>query len=291
MRGCDKFCSFCVVPFTRGRERSRPLAGNVREDADLAARGFKEVTLLGQNVNSYRDGRYDFADLMLSVAAVDPAVRIRFTTSHPQDMSDRLIDAIASTDNICNYLHLPVQSGSDRILSLMNRTYTVRGYLDLVEKIRHRIPGVSLSTDVISGFPTETEEDHRKTVALMHAVGYDGAYTFKYSAREGTKAWAMADDVPEDVKGQRVNEIATLQHTISQTRNEGMVGTVERILVEGPSRKSDRDGTGRTDTNKVVVFPWNGERPGEYIDVIIDRVNSATLFGRRLTSSVKEGNE
>jgi len=290
MRGCDKFCSFCVVPFTRGRERSRPLAGIVREVADLAARGFKEVTLLGQNVNSYRDGRYDFADLMLSVAAVDPAVRIRFTTSHPQDMSDRLIDAIASTDNICNYLHLPVQSGSDRILDLMNRTYTVRGYLDLVEKIRQRIPGVSLSTDVISGFPTETEEDHRKTVGLMQAVGYDGAYTFKYSAREHTKAWEMTDDVPEEVKGQRVNEIATLQHAISQTRNESMVGIVERILVEGPSRKSDRDCTGRTDRNKVVVFPRNGERPGEYIDVIIDRVNSATLFGRRLTPSVKEGN-
>ena len=290
MRGCDKFCSFCVVPFTRGRERSRPLAGIVREVADLAARGFKEVTLLGQNVNSYRDGRYDFADLMLSVAAVDPAVRIRFTTSHPQDMSDRLIDAIASTDNICNYLHLPVQSGSDRILDLMNRTYTVRGYLDLVEKIRQRIPGVSLSTDVISGFPTETEEDHRKTVGLMQAVGYDGAYTFKYSAREHTKAWEMTDDVPEEVKGQRVNEIATLQHAISQTRNESMVGIVERVLVEGPSKKSDRDCTGRTDTNKVVVFPRNGERPGEYIDVIIDRVNSATLFGRRLTPSVKEGN-
>ena len=291
MRGCDKFCSFCVVPYTRGRERSRPLAGIVREVADLAARGFKEVTLLGQNVNSYRDGCYDFADLMLSVAAVDPAVRIRFTTSHPQDMSDRLIDAIASTDNICNYLHLPVQSGSDRILDLMNRTYTVRGYLDLVEKIRQRIPGVSLSTDVISGFPTETEEDHRKTVALMQVVGYDGAYTFKYSAREHTKAWEMADDVPEEVKGQRVNEIATLQHAVSQTRNEGMVGIVERILVEGPSKKSDRDGTGRTDTNKVVVFPRSGERPGEYIDVIIDRVNSATLFGRRLTPSVKERNE
>jgi tRNA-2-methylthio-N6-dimethylallyladenosine synthase len=290
MRGCDKFCSFCIVPFTRGRERSRPLAGVVREVADLAARGFKEVTLLGQNVNSYRDGRFDFGDLMLSVAAVDPSVRIRFTTSHPQDMSDRLIDTIASTDNICKYIHLPVQSGSDRILDLMNRTYTVRGYLELVEKIRRRIPGVSLSTDVISGFPTETEDDHRQTVELMQAVGYDGAYTFKYSAREQTKAWEMADDVPDDVKGQRVNEITTLQHVISQARNERMAGTVVRILVEGPSRKSDRDYTGRTDTNKVVVFPRSDERAGDYIDVIIDRVNSATLFGRRLTSSGKEGN-
>ncbi len=290
MRGCDKFCSFCVVPFTRGRERSRPLAGIVREVTDLAARGFREVTLLGQNVNSYRDGDFNFADLMQRVAAADPAVRIRFTTSHPQDMSDRLIDAIASTGNICKYIHLPVQSGSDRILDLMNRTYTVRGYLDLVEKIRRTIPGVSLSTDVISGFPTETEDDHRQTVDLMQSVGYDGAYTFKYSAREHTKAWEMADDVPDDVKGQRVNEITTLQHAISKERNGRVVGTVERILVEGPSKKSDRDYTGRTDTNKVVVFQHDGELPGDYIDVIIDRVNSATLFGRRLTASGKEGN-
>ena len=290
MRGCDKFCSFCVVPFTRGRERSRPLAGVVREVAELAARGFKEVTLLGQNVNSYRDGAIDFADLMLSVAAVDSGVRVRFTTSHPQDMSDRLIDAIASTANICKYIHLPVQSGSDRILDVMNRTYTVRSYLDLVEKIRRRIPGVTLSTDIISGFPTETDEEHRQTLALMQAVGYDGAYTFKYSAREHTKAWEMADDVPEDVKGQRVNDITTLQHAISQSRNERKAGTVERILVEGPSKKSDRDYSGRTDGNNVVVFPHAGETPGEYIDVIIDRVNSATLFGRRLTSSGKEGN-
>jgi tRNA-2-methylthio-N6-dimethylallyladenosine synthase len=289
MRGCDKFCSFCVVPFTRGRERSRPLAGVVREVANLAARGFREVTLLGQNVNSYRDVNSDFAGLMLSVAAVDPAMRIRFTTSHPQDMSDRLIDAIASTGNICKYIHLPVQSGSDRILEMMNRTYTVRGYLDLVERIRRRIPGVSLSTDVISGFPTETEDDHRQTVALMQEVGFDGAYTFKYSARENTRAWEMTDDVPDDVKGERVNAITTLQHAISLSRNERVAGTVERILVEGPSRKSDRDYTGRTDTNKVVVFPHGGEQPGEYLDVTIDRVNSATLFGHRLTPSGKEG--
>jgi tRNA-2-methylthio-N6-dimethylallyladenosine synthase len=289
MRGCDKFCSFCVVPFTRGRERSRPLAGVVREVAKLAGHGFREVTLLGQNVNSYRDGSYDFADLMMSAAAVDPAVRIRFTTSHPVDMSDRLIGAIASTGNICKYIHLPVQSGSDRILSLMNRTYTIGEYLRLVEKIRREIPGVSLSTDIISGFPTETEDDHRETAALMREVGYDGAYTFKYSAREHTKAWEMTDDVPDYVKGRRVSEITTLQDAISRERNERTRGKVERILVEGPSKKSDLEYTGRTDTNRVVVFPRNGENPGEYIDVIIDRVNSATLFGRRLTASGKEG--
>lgn len=290
MRGCDKFCSFCVVPFTRGRERSRPLTGVVREVADLVARGFREITLLGQNVNSYRDGEHDFADLMLSVAAVDPAVRIRFTTSHPQDMSDRLIDALASTENICKYVHLPVQSGSDRILELMNRTYTVREYRSLVAKIRERIPGVSLSTDIISGFPTETEDDHRQTVELMREIGYDGAYTFKYSAREHTRAWDMSDDVSDEVKGQRVNEIATLQHAISQARNGAMVGRVETILVEGPSKKSERDFTGRTDTNKVVVFPRDGEVAGDYVDVIIERVNSATLFGRRVTPSGKEEN-
>jgi tRNA-2-methylthio-N6-dimethylallyladenosine synthase len=216
-------------------------------------------------------------------------MRVRFTTSHPVDMSDRLIGAIASTGNICKYIHLPVQSGSDRILSLMNRTYTIGEYLRLVEKIRREIPGVSLSTDIISGFPTETEDDHRETAALMREVGYDGAYTFKYSAREHTKAWEMTDDVPDDVKGRRVSEITTLQHAISRERNERMRGNVERILVEGPSKKSDLEYTGRTDTNRVVVFPRNGENPGEYIDVIIDRVNSATLFGRRLTASGKEG--
>jgi len=282
MRGCDKFCTFCVVPFTRGRERSRPLAGIVNEVRLLAEQGYREVTLLGQNVNSYRDGEYDFADLMRSVASVDPFLRIRFTTSHPQDMSDKLIETIASTENICKYIHLPIQSGSDRILQLMDRTYTVGHYTRLVERIRSAIPGVSLSTDLIAGFPTETEEDHQKTLDILKEMRYDGAYTFKYSARENTKAWAMNDDVPEQVKGRRVYEIADLQHAISEELNTELLSTVERILVEGPSKKSAGDWAGRTDTNKTVVFPKNGEARGEYIDVRIERSNSATLFGKRV---------
>ncbi|HEX9007098.1 MAG TPA: tRNA (N6-isopentenyl adenosine(37)-C2)-methylthiotransferase MiaB [Bacteroidota bacterium] len=282
MRGCDKFCTFCVVPFTRGRERSRSLESLVREVRALAGRGFREVTLLGQNVNSYRDGTHDFADLITAVAAVDPAIRVRFTTSHPQDMSDRLIDAIASHGNICNYIHLPVQSGSDRILELMNRSYTVAQYRSLVERIRRRIPGVSLTTDLIAGFPTETEDDHRATLELVKEIRYDGAYTFKYSARERTKAFEMPETVSEEEKGRRVQELTLLQHEISLALNIGILGTTERILVEGPSRKSPGEYTGRTDTNKTVVFPHGGEKAGEYVEVQIERANSATLFGRRL---------
>lgn len=286
MRGCDKFCTFCVVPFTRGRERSRSLHSIVDEVRTLAARGFKEITLLGQNVNSYLDGTYDFADLMRSVAEVDGDIRIRFTTSHPQDMSDKLIETIAHHKNICKYVHLPVQSGSNRILELMNRTYTIEHYLGLVEKIRKTIPGVSLSTDLISGFPTESEAEHQMTMDLIREVQYDGAYTFKYSARENTKAWQMADDVSEEVKGRRVSEITTLQHEISLQRNQVMVGTTERILIDGPSRKSPAEFTGRTDTNKTAIFTRMDENVGEYIDVHIDRANSATLFSHRVDAPV-----
>ncbi len=282
MRGCDKFCTFCVVPFTRGRERSRSLQSVVHEVRELAARGFKEVTLLGQNVNSYRDGEYDFADLMQHVAAVDRSVRVRFTTSHPQDMSDKLIETIAANENMCKYIHLPVQSGSNRILELMNRTYTVEHYLALVERIRSAIPGVSLTTDIISGFPTETEEDHRMTMELLQQVRYDGAFTFKYSPREHTRAWEMRDDVPEEVKGERVFEISEMQRHITLELNRNMIGTVERILVEGRSKKSEEEWMGRTDTNKTVVFPRTNEMPGEYVDILIQRCNSATLFGDRV---------
>jgi tRNA-2-methylthio-N6-dimethylallyladenosine synthase len=207
MRGCDKFCTFCVVPFTRGRERSRPLDSIVKEVEMLSSQGYREVTLLGQNVNSYRDGNYDFADLLSAVARVDRNMRIRFTTSHPKDMSDKLIQTIAEHPNICNYIHLPVQSGSDRILELMNRTYDRKHYLELVRKIRETIPGVSLSTDIIAGFPTETEEDHKMTLSLLEEVRFDGAFMFKYSPREGTKAYAMGDDVPDEVKVRRLTEI------------------------------------------------------------------------------------
>jgi tRNA-2-methylthio-N6-dimethylallyladenosine synthase len=287
MRGCDKFCSFCVVPFTRGRERSRSLESIVREVHELASLGFREVTLLGQNVNSYTDGEEDFADLIRSVAMVDPSLRVRFTTSHPQDMSDRLIDAIAATPNVCNSIHLPVQSGSDRVLKLMNRTYTIDHYLRLVQKIRAAIPGVSLSTDFICGFPTETLAEYEETRQLIAEIRYDGAYTFKYSPRENTKAWEMVDDVPEEEKGRRVSELTELQHAIALDLNIQMIGRVERILVEGPSKKSGEEYTGRTDTNKMVVFPKRDLSPGQYVDVRIERANSATLFGAPVKNSAE----
>ena len=291
MRGCDKFCTFCVVPFTRGRERSRPLDNIVREVGDLSRRGFREITLLGQNVNSFRDGTRDFAELMRRIAEVDRSVRIRFTTSHPQDMSDRLIDAVAGEPNICKSVHLPVQSGSDRILGLMNRTYTVDHYLRLVDRIRSAIPGVALSTDVISGFPSESEAEHRMTLDLVRQVRFDGAFTFKYSPREQTKAWDMTDDVPEDEKGRRVWEITELQHAIALEQNRNLIGGTERILVEGPSRKSPHEFTGRSDTNRTVVFPHTDEQPGDLADVRITRANSATLFGVRVGDVIRTASQ
>ncbi len=281
MRGCDKFCTFCVVPFTRGRERSRSLKSVVRETEVLVARGFREVTLLGQNVNSYIDPDVsaDFADLLAAVADVDPTLRVRFTTSHPQDMSDKLIETIAGRANICKYIHLPVQSGSDRILSLMNRTYTVRHYLDRVRHIRNIMPDVSLSTDIIAGFPTETDLDHRQTLDLLKSVGYDGAFTFKYSPRENTKAWHMGDSVPEELKVERLNEIIDLQRGISFSRNQELLGKTVEVLLEGTSKKSAEDYSGRTDTNKMVVFPKTAHRVGEILHVAIERANAATLFG------------
>jgi tRNA-2-methylthio-N6-dimethylallyladenosine synthase len=281
MRGCDKFCSYCVVPFTRGRERSRSLASIVSEIEDLSRHGFKEVTLLGQNVNSYSDGAFDFADLLVAVADVNKIMRVRFMTSHPQDMSDKLIDAIASRDNICNYIHLPVQSGSDRILELMNRTYTKNQYFDLICKIKNIIPDISLSTDIISGFPTETEDDHKRTLDLLQNAEFDGAYTFKYSPRQNTKAWQMGDDVPEEIKNRRLSEIIDLQRNISLRLNKTIIGDTVEVLVEGLSKKSDNEFCGRTDTNKMVVFPKNGDSIGDYIDIRIERVNSATLFGTK----------
>jgi tRNA-2-methylthio-N6-dimethylallyladenosine synthase len=280
MRGCDKFCTFCVVPFTRGRERSRPLDSIVKEVEMLSSQGYREVTLLGQNVNSYRDGNYDFADLLSAVARVDRNMRIRFITSHPKDMSDKLIQTIAEHPNICNYIHLPVQSGSDRILELMNRTYDRKHYLELVRKIRETIPGVSLSTDIIAGFPTETEEDHKMTLSLLEEVRFDGAFMFKYSPREGTKAYAMGDDVPDEVKVRRLTEIIELQQRISYEINQELIGKEVEVLVEGESKRSSEQWMGRTDTNKVVIFPkLEGVKPGDYVIVRINKANSATLFG------------
>ena len=283
MRGCDKFCTFCVVPFTRGRERSRSLDSIINEIKQLSERGFREITLLGQNVNSYNDNESaaggDFADLLAASAVVDKSIRIRFTTSHPQDLSDKLLLTIAEHSNICNYIHLPVQSGSNRILDLMNRTYTIEHYLDLIDRARKIIPSVSFSTDIISGFPTESVEDHLMTLDVMQKVRYDGAYMFKYSPREGTKAFMMNDDVAEETKAKRLNDIIDLQHKISFEINQSQIGTDEIVLVEGASKKSEDFLSGRTDSNKIVIFPkTDGIKAGNYVKVRINRATSATLF-------------
>ena len=280
MRGCDKFCTFCVVPFTRGRERSRSIDSVVNEVADLSQKGYKEVTLLGQNVNSYLDNGQDFADLLAAVAVVDRTLRIRFSTSHPQDFSDKLLYTIAEHSNLCNYIHLPVQSGSNRILELMNRTYTIEHYLTIIEKARKIIPGVSFSTDIISGFPTETYEDHLATLEVMREVRYDGAYMFKYSPREGTKAYRMNDDVDENTKSKRLSEIIDEQQKISYEINQSLIGTEAEILIEGFSKKSNDFLAGRTDTNKVVIIPnQQNISKADYVKVRITKGTSGTLFG------------
>lgn len=284
MRGCDKFCTYCVVPFTRGRERSRAFASIVDEAKSLFDQGFKEITLLGQNVNSYRDEQsgHNFAELLDACAKAVPDMRIRYTTSHPQDMSDQLIEAMAMHDNICKYIHLPVQSGSNRILSLMNRTHPVEHYYERIDMIKKLMPHCALSTDIITGFPTETEDDHEATMELMRRVRYDGAYMFKYSPRERTKAWKMGDDIPDEVKVRRLNEIINQQNAIAREINLTLIGSIEKILVEGPSKKNPMEWQGRTDSNKVTIFPQNEQSPyviGDIISVKIEKASSATLFG------------
>lgn len=284
MRGCDKFCTFCVVPFTRGRERSRTLKSVVGEVERLVGQGFREVTLLGQNVNSYRDDDLDFSDLLAAVANVDPELRVRFTTSHPQDLSDKLIDTIASHDNLCKFVHLPVQSGSNEVLEAMNRTYTREYYVELVRKIRRRIPDVALSTDIITGFPGETEKQHCETLNLMSEIRYDGAYMFKYSPREGTPAFRLGNDVADEIKTRRLNEIISLQQKISYEVNQSMIGKVIEVMVEGASKKSDLQLSGRTGSNKTAIFPLGPFRTGDTVNVKIDRASAATLFGEVLAS-------
>ena len=284
MRGCDKFCSFCVVPFTRGRERSRALAGIVDEVRQLWDQGFKEVTLLGQNVNSYLDeeNNLDFADLLDACARAVPMMRIRYTTSHPYDMSDKLIETMAAHKNICKYIHLPVQSGSDRVLQLMNRHYTVEHYLERIAAIKNAMPECALSTDIIVGFCTETEEDHEMTMELMRKVRYEGAFMFHYSERENTKAWKMGDDVPHEVKVRRLNEVIEQQNNISKEINLNEVGRIHSILLEGPGKRNAQQWRGRTDTNKTVFVPLHPTAEyviGDFIDVRITETTSATLVG------------
>lgn len=286
MRGCNNFCHYCIVPYTRGRERSRDLESILREVRDLRDRGYKEVTLLGQNVNSYSymdnetGESIGFPALLRTVANEVPEMRIRFTTSHPKDMSDETLHVIAETPNICKHIHLPVQSGSDRILKLMNRKYTREWYLDRVAAIRRIIPDCGLSTDIFVGYHSETEEDHQMSLQLMREVGYDSAFMFKYSERPGTYASKhLPDDVPEDVKIRRLNELIHLQTEMSALANKRDEGKEYDVLVEGFSKRSREQLCGRTEQNKMVVFDKGNHHIGETVRVRITGSSSATLFG------------
>ena len=289
MRGCNNFCHYCIVPYTRGRERSRDVESILREVRDLEARGYKEVTLLGQNVNSYlwkadADAQeLNFAALLRTVARAVPDMRIRFSTSHPKDMSDETLHVIAEEPNVCRHIHLPVQSGSSRILELMNRKYTREWYLDRVAAIRRIVPDCGLSTDIFAGYCTETEEDHQMSLSLMRECGYDSAFMFKYSERPGTFASRhYADDVSEETKIRRLEELIALQNELSAESNRQCVGREYEILVEGVSKRSREQLFGRTEQNKVVVFDRGNHRPGEYVRVRITDASSATLQGEEV---------
>lgn len=287
MRGCDNMCSFCVVPFTRGRERSRDPFSVVAEAADLFAQNYREVTLLGQNVDSYKwenpdtGEKTDFADLLAMVAQVSPLLRVRFSTSHPKDMDDKVLHTMAQHHNICKYIHLPVQSGNSRVLELMNRTYDRAWYMNRIEAIRRIIPDCAVSSDIIAGFCTETEEEHQDTLSMIEWANYSMSYMFFYSERPGTlAARKYADDIPEEVKKRRLNEIIRLQTAVSLRHNQADIGKTFEVLIEGDSRKSDQDFAGRNSQNKMVVFPKReGLRPGDYAQVRIKDATSATLLG------------
>ena len=285
MRGCDNFCHYCIVPYTRGRERSRDVDSILNEVRNLQQQGYKEVTLLGQNVNSYRfvneEGQtIDFPQLLRLVAETVPTMRIRFSTPHPKDMSDATLRVIAEVPNVCRHIHLPIQSGSDKVLKLMNRKYTVEWYLSRVKAIRELVPDCGLSTDIFVGYHGETEADHEESLRIMREVGYDSAFMFKYSERPGTYASKhLPDDVPEDVKIRRLNELIMVQNENSARANHAEVGNVREVLVEGPSKRSREQLCGRTEQNKMVVFDKGNHHIGEYVKVRITGSTSATLFG------------
>lgn len=288
MRGCNNYCSYCVVPYTRGRERSRSAESILNEFKLIIEKGYKEITLLGQNVNSYFDevSKYDFPELLTNCARFAEGIRIRFITSHPKDLSSKLIDVIAKNDNICKHIHLPVQSGSDRILNLMNRKYSKNKYLELIDKLREKIPNIAITTDIIAGFPSETIDDHNDTLDLMQKVRFDGAFMFKYSPREGTKAYKYLDDVAENEKIRRLNEIITLQQNISNDINQKEIGKIYPVLVEGISKRSSSEWKGRTDTNKTVIFPDNKKQniyEGIILRILITNATSASLKGKIIT--------
>ncbi|MDB5023168.1 MAG: miaB [Mucilaginibacter sp.] len=313
MRGCDNMCSFCVVPFTRGRERSREPLSIVKECTDLFNLGYREVTLLGQNVDSYkwsvphptlpaREGlqagnlnisptgeelaganqaAVNFANLLEMVAKINPELRVRFSTSHPKDITDEVLYMIAKHENICNYIHLPIQSGNSRVLELMNRTYDRQWYINRIDAIRRIIPGCAISTDMITGFCSETDEEHQDTLSMMDYVQYDFAYMFMYSQRPGTlAAKRYADDIPDEVKRIRLKEIVAKQQQHSYIRLQAQLGKVQKVLIEGFSKKSDKDYCGRSDQNAMVVFPVNEKyKPGQYVNVLVERTTTATLIG------------
>ncbi len=279
MRGCNNFCSYCIVPYTRGRERSRPAESILAELADLRAKGFKEVTLLGQNVNSYSADGVEFPDLLAAVAEAAPDMRVRFTTSHPKDMSDRTIAVMASLPNICRHIHLPVQSGSDKVLKAMNRKYTREWYLGRIAAIRAAMPDCAITTDMFTGFHSETEEDFAETLSLMREVGFDAAFMFKYSERPGTLASrTMPDNVPEDVKIERLNRMIALQNELSAESNRREIGREVEILVEGVSKRSTAQMVGRTSQNKACVFPRRDFRAGDIARLKVVSATSATLL-------------
>ncbi|WP_419802482.1 tRNA (N6-isopentenyl adenosine(37)-C2)-methylthiotransferase MiaB [Mucilaginibacter sp.] len=287
MRGCDNMCSFCVVPFTRGRERSRDAFSIVKECADLFNAGYKEVTLLGQNVDSYKWTNEDgiilnFAGLLEFVALINPKLRVRFSTSHPKDITDEVLYTMKKYDNICKYIHLPVQSGNSRILELMNRTYDRAWYMNRIDAIRRILPGCAISTDVITGFCSETEEEHQETLSMMDYVQYDFAYMFMYSERPGTlAAKRYADDIPEETKSRRLREIVAKQQQHSHFRLLEQIGQVQQVLIEKRSKKSALDYSGRNDLNATVVFPADKRyQPGDYANVLIEKCTTATLIGK-----------
>ena len=283
MRGCNNYCSYCVVPYTRGIERSRDAATIVAEARTLFENGYREVTLLGQNVNSYRTGEVDFPELLKQVAEISPLLRVRFATSHPKDISDKLLETMASMPNICKAIHLPAQSGSTEMLKRMNRKYTREWYLERVAAIRRYMPDCAITTDLIAGFAHETEEEHQDTISLMKEVGYDFAYMFKYSERPGTFAQRnLGDDVPEDVKTRRLTEIIDLQNRLSEESNKRDVGKEFEILVECTSKRSEEQLSGRTSQNKMVVFDRGDHKIGDYVRVRITGCSSATLFGEEV---------
>jgi tRNA-2-methylthio-N6-dimethylallyladenosine synthase len=288
MRGCNNFCTYCIVPYTRGRERSRDVESILSEARDLQEKGYKELTLLGQNVNSYRfqspDGSIiTFPTLLRMVARAVPGMRVRFTTSHPKDMSDETLQVIVEEPNVCRHIHLPVQSGSSRILKLMNRKYDREWYLERVDAIRRIIPDCGLSTDIFSGFHSETEEDHQQSLSLMEVCAYDAAFMFKYSERPGTHASKhLPDDIPEEVKIRRLNEIIALQNRLSAEANERCVGKTYEVLVEGVSKRSKDQLFGRTEQNRVVVFDRGEHRIGDFVNVRITECSSATLKGEAI---------